>query len=364
MERLLSVRILIGLTGLLTSLTVQAGLPDKLHPDWFERPVEADGEAVCVENSCSCAKQTFEWKDTSFRPKDTWVARTADQLVSLWESYDKDRSRYTISQKKLEYAIKKYESEKMGNGRRLSLKRKKLSEDYKKIQDKACQILIAEKFIQINYDKTREELQKMADSGLSEKDRGRYPFLVQTLENSMNALTIPRRKIVLKSPIVTGSYKEEQYRLPIVHSSWLQDPEGVISQVKCTDEQCTCGEAKRVRLKNDPAEELRRVYMKGYLAEDWRFFLKKKKALERVSTGSGQQAKLSKDKETWGCKLKLSLYFIKVLNKDTVSRMEREHKNALVENKPAGILVSKRYLKLKSVLLFYAQTSRDDYLLF
>ena len=360
----MTVRVLIGLTGLLTSLVVQAGLPAQLHPDWFERPVEATGEPVCVENGCSCAQETFEWKDTSFRPKDTWVARTADRLVSLWESYDKDRSRYAISRKKLDYAFKKYESEKIGNGRRLNLKRKKLAEDYRKIQGKACQILIAEKFIEINYDRTREELQKMADSRLSEKDRGRYPFLVQTLENSMNALTVPRRRIVLTSPIVTGSYREEQYRLPIVHSSWLQDPEGVISQVKCTDEQCTCGEAKRIRLKNDPAEELRRVYMKGYLAEKWRFFLRNKKALESVSTSSGRQAKLSKDKETWGCKLKLSLYFIKVLNKDTVSRIEREHKDALVENKPAGILVSKRYQKLKSALLFYAQTSRDDHLQF
>ena len=360
----MSVKIPICMTGLLVSLTVQAGLPERLHPDWFEKPVEAQGEAVCMENSCTCAEETYQWKDTSFRPKDTWVARTADRLVQLWGSYDKDRSRYTISQKKLDYAFNKLESEKIGNRRRLNLKRKKLAQDHKKIQGRACQILIAEKFIQINYDRTRDELKKMAGSHVSNEERGRYPFLVQTLERSMTPLTNPRKKIVLTSPIVTGTYKEEKYRLPVVDSSWLEDPDGVISQVRCTDEQCTCGEARRTRLNNDPAEELRRVYMKGYLAENWRFFLKKKKALESVSKDSGRQAKLSKEKETWGCKLKLSLYFIKVLNKDTISRIERKHQDALVENKPAGIFVSKRYQQLKKVLLFYAQTSRDDHLLF
>jgi len=358
---------------LTTSLPLLADLPDRFDDTWFEDPGIAKGTASCSENKCTCADQVLEWKDTSFTPRETWEARTAKKIVFLWNDFEKKKAIHTLSYKKFEPRLIKLKEKKSGHPRRIKSRQDQLQRDYDKVVDSACKILNAQKFFQINYPLRKKDIENREKTNLSSSEKNRVDFLRENLEYSITDLRVPRKKITLTSPIVTGSYKENlaPYVLPIVDSSWLESPMGVEDKVQCSETQCTCGTVKRIRINDKPAEELTRVYMKGFLAGHWRKFLKKKRDVERTEKDNKHFPRVKKEMDEAGCKLKLALYFVKVLNKDFDKKIEVEYHKAInakklnqphPEKNPHQIS-SKAFHKLKKAMIFYAQTSKEDYLL-
>jgi hypothetical protein len=373
---------LIFLLIVLVSPVSFAQSTSEFHPSWFQKPKTQTAVASCEGPRCVCGEAVLEWKDSSFRPEDTWVPRTADQLVSSWKSYDKKYSRYILSIRKFELREKKFNEGRGGHALRIKRRKEMLARDYEQVKKEACGILNAQVYLRTNYPEYKRSLEN-GTIKFSSLASNRLEYLRETTETSMSKLGVPRPETFLTSPIVTGAYKENRRKLPIVHKSWLKVPKGSFAEVKCTREKCTCGEATRPRRPKDPSQELIGVYRKGYLASFWRSFLASKKKAARPTKSMVRAEKLAKNLSLAGCKLKLALHFIEVLNPNLVEKIERENLESIsltaerdkckkeqnceqlgVLEKTHPIFASSRFHKLKDAMEMYAQSSREDHMLF